>query len=94
MMTMKPGTITTVEALAVGDLFTLTPGGVWFEKLPGKSPEGNCIAKVCGSGDRDHQSLSKNFPVYFLKHKPNDKNTPAKKLANYIQPVLFNPSQQ
>jgi len=86
---MKPGTITTVEALAVGDLFTLTPGGVWFEKLPGKSQEGNCIAKVCGTGDRDHQSLSKNFPVYFQKHKANDKGKFKAKLATVIQPFLF-----
>jgi len=89
MMTMKPGTTTTIEALAVGDLFTLTPGGVWFEKLPGKSPEGNCIAKVCGTGDRDHQSLSKKFPVYYQKHKPNDKAGKQKQIPNIIQPFLF-----
>ena len=89
MMTMKPGTITTLEALAVGDLFTLTPGGVWFEKLPGKSPEGNCIAKVCGTGDRDHQSLSKNFPVYFIKHKPHDKAEVKTRVATAIQSFLF-----
>ena len=87
---MKPGTLTTVEALAVGDRFTLTPGGVWFEKMPGKSSEGNCIAKVCGTGDRDHQSLSKNFPVYFLKHKPNDKKRNESDVPGPVQSFLFN----
>ena len=68
---MKIVQLTTIGQLAPGQLFVLTPGGPVFQKIPGRSPEGNCLAIVPGDDpERDAQSLSPDFSVYELLEKP------------------------
>ena len=56
--------LTTVGEIPAGSTFVFTPGGVLFEKIPGTSQEGNCLAIVAGDPQREAQSLSPNFTIY------------------------------
>lgn len=63
---MKQQTARELRTLRPGAIFTLTRGGVQLELLPGRSAEGNRMARILG--DKTTQTLTDNFPVYLIRY--------------------------
>ena len=78
----------TIASLKTGDIFTLTKGGVYLQKIkkPDRKLKRLCFARICG--DTGIQSFTENFLVYFIKHTYHAKLAAKKPRRRFVQMVI------